>query len=291
MSYSIAKCDSGITLLGLTNFDAAQIFDCGQCFRFNAVSDGTSDIAGIARGRYLRVHTDGQSVSLVGACEDDFHSLWETFLSLDTDYAAVDDEITSAFDTILGREDEVIRRAIKRGSGIRILRQQPWEALISFIISQNNNIPRIKKIISALCEAYGEPIDTPDGVMHTFPTPDAIAGAGVDGIFALKTGFRAKYIIDAANRVLCGECDLDALAKPSVSAEDSAAQLMKINGVGPKVAACVNLFGLSKISAFPVDVWIKRVLARHYPEGLDYTRIGRYAGIAQQYLFYNERWE
>lgn len=291
MAYFIEKSDAGIDISGLSNFNAAQIFDCGQCFRFDAVPDGSGDIAGIAHGKYLRVHTNGGKVSLIGTNEDDFHSLWENFLSLDMDYASVDDEITSAFDIILGREDNVIRRAIERGSGIRILRQEPWEALISFIISQNNNIPRIKKIIAALCAAYGDKIETSDGVMYSFPTPQAILSAGEDGIFALKTGFRAKYIIDAARRVTDGECDLDALAKPEVTAEQSAAALMEIKGVGPKVAACVNLFGLSKISAFPVDVWIKRVLARHYPEGLDYTRIGRYAGIAQQYLFYNERWE
>ena len=160
-------------------------------------------------------------------------------------------------------------------------------------MSQNNNIPRIKKIIAALSEEYGEKFEYKSGdgeskTFYSFPTAEALARAGEEALYALRTGFRAKYIYDAARKVAEGELDLGSIAKLPTS--EAAAELMKIKGVGLKVASCVLLFGFGRTEAFPVDVWVRRVLDKYYPDGLDTTALGRYAGIAQQYLFYYERY-
>lgn len=266
------------------NFSVFKTFDCGQCFRFDPVAtgDGAYEVEGVAYGRHVRFKEDGDGVTVTGSDEETFRKLWYRYLSLDTDYDEIDRAVTAALD-----EDgcAVMRRAAEVSAGIRILRQEPWEALCSFIISQNNNIPRIKKIISALCENFGE--KTRGG--YAFPTAKALADAGEERIFALKTGFRAGYIVDAARRVASGEIDLDAVAAKETYAE-AEAELLKIRGVGPKVAACALLFGFGKSEAFPVDTWMKKVAARHFPEGLDHGKFGKYAGVAQQYLFYMERY-
>ncbi len=221
---------------------------------------------------------------MIGSDERDFFDIWLSYLSLDVDYDEIDRAVTTALDP---DGCAVMRRAAEAGRGIRILRQDPWEALCSFIVSQNNNIPRIKKIIAALCERYGEA--TEDGLGRAFPTAKALADAGEEAIFALRTGFRARYITDAARRVACGETDLGAiLREPDFSACER--ELMKICGVGPKVADCALLFGFGKTEAYPVDVWMKKVAARHFASGPDPTLFGKYAGIAQQYLFYMERY-
>ena len=171
------------------------------------------------------------------------------------------------------------------GRGIRILRQDGWEALCSFIISQNNNIPRIKKIIENMSKTFGEKIGDD---LYAFPTAKALYEAGEDKIFELKTGFRAKYIYDAAKKVANGEIDLSLIDK--MPTKDALEYLMQIKGVGLKVASCALLFGFNKTDAFPVDVWVKRVLEKYYPNGLDLDNLGDYAGMIQQYLFYYERY-
>ena len=181
--------------------------------------------------------------------------------------------------------DKTIDEAIEAGKGIRILRQDAFETLISFIISQNNNIPRIKKLVEALCRECGE--KTSDG--YAFPTPEAIVDLGVDKLREMKTGFRAAYIYDAATRVAEGKIDLEGLK--ALDTDTVLTELQKIKGVGLKVASCVALFGLNKLDTFPVDVWIKRVLEKYYPEGLDISALGDYRGLSQQYLFYYERYK
>ena len=165
------------------------------------------------------------------------------------------------------------------------MRQDPWEALCSFIISQNNNIPRIKKIIASLCALLGEEIS--EGV-YDFPTPESIARVGASGLAPIKAGFRAAYIADAAEKVATGKLDLNSLYH--VSLEDAVTALCTIKGVGPKVAGCVALFGLGHMDSFPIDVWIKRVIEKYYDKDFTPKVFGEYAGIAQQYLFYHERY-
>ena len=183
---------------------------------------------------------------------------------------------------------DTIFSAMERAGGIRILRQEPWEALCSFIISQNNNIPRIKKIIRALSEKYGEAFTAFGETYYAFPTPEALSAAGEDELKSCGTGFRARYILDAAKKVSSGEIDFSVIQ--SMDDEEAAKYLMTICGVGAKVAACTLLYGFHRTAAFPIDVWIKRVLDKYYPGGIDISSLGAYAGIAQQYLFYYERY-
>lgn len=255
-------------------------FDCGQCFRFDRVENSEYDVEyrGVAFGRDVSFAQKDGFIYASGN-EDEFESLWRRYLSLDEDYGAIHAGLLSLSD------NEALRRAVDYGKGIRILRQEPWETVCSFIISQNNNIPRIKGLIRALSERVGEKIG--DGV-YAFPTPTAVLGLGEDGLRSLKVGFRAPYILDAAKKVASGELDLEKIyATPTKEAEKL---LCSVKGIGPKVADCALLFGFSKYDAFPVDVWIKRVLAKYFSPDFDPEALGEYAGVAQQVLFYYERW-
>jgi len=260
------------------NFDIEQIFNCGQCFRFGRNKEKENTFCGVAFGKYLEVSQNDKSVTF-NCSEDTFNSLWYSFLNLDSDYSLYID---------LFSDDKTLCEASRFSSGIRILRQDPWETLCSFIISQNNNIPRIKGIIENMSRAFGEKIECDSNEdMYTFPSAKALYEAGEDAIFALKTGFRAKYIYDAASKVVNGDIDLNSIFDmPLDKATDT---LLTIKGVGPKVAACVLLFGFSKYDAFPVDVWVKKILSNYYSDGQPKHFSGKYAGIAQQYLFYYER--
>ncbi len=259
-------------------FEPDKIFNCGQSFRFEKT--GGSAYEGVAFGKYLRIekHSDSR-VLLYGADRDDFESTWRGFLDIDTDYAAVT--------RILCEKSEILRAAADIAAGIRILRQDPWEALCSFIISQNNNIPRIKKIIETLSRAYGDKIYSPDGrEFYSFPTAQRLFEAGEEEIFSFKTGFRARYIYDAAKKVTLGDIDLKAIYAMDTAA--AAEYLKAIKGVGDKVAACVLLFAYHKTDSFPIDVWVKRIIKKYFDGAV--PNFGEYAGIAQQYLFYYERY-
>ncbi len=276
---------------GLEYFKISQIFDCGQCFRFDPVENPRHkwEIGGVAHGRYVRLAQDApDSLIIYNASAEDFENIWRHYLALDVDYAAVRADISERFAAATGNRDVIMPKAMEYGDGIRILRQEAWEAVCSFIVSQNNNIPRIKKIIAAMSREWGEAIEYDGEVHYSFPSAKALADAGEDAIFALKTGFRAKYIHDAACRAASGTLDFAAIG--AASPEEASQLLCEVKGVGPKVAACAMLFGFDKTEAFPIDVWIKRVLAKYYPDGLDISALGRYAGIAQQYLFYYERY-
>lgn len=269
-----------------SHFDLSQIFDCGQAFRFLPIEGNEMHVGGVAYGRYIELLQNERELIISNTCMEDYESIWKHYLSLDMDYDEVERELSCAiapFDKL-----GVFPLALQAGEGIRILRQEPWECLCSFIISQNNNIPRIRSLIDALCRAYGEPIVCTDATYYSFPSAAAVADAGLDAMRELKMGFRAKYIYEAACAVSSGRLELDALL--SMSKSDAEAVLCSLNGVGPKVASCVMLFSLEKYNAFPIDVWVKRILEKYYPDGLDIGALGRYAGIAQQYLFYYERY-
>ena len=269
-----------VTVEDCGSFSVNKTFDCGQAFRFDPIEGDVSRFSGIAFGERITFEqiSDGV-IRIVGSDEDGYERRWKHYLALDEDYAAIDEAIIES--TPAGRDRDEMTKAVRCGSGIRILRQDAFECLISFIISQNNNIPRIKKIIAAMCSKYGE--------NGAFPTADALVEAGEDGLFALRTGFRAGYIYDAAKKVQSGEIDLAAVA-----AEDDysicAETLCRIKGVGPKVSACALLFGFGKTEAFPIDVWMRRSLEAHFSPSFDPACLGKNAGIAQQYLFYYERY-
>ncbi len=259
------------------NFNIGQIFDCGQCFRFNRVDDSVYE--GVAFDKYIKIEQQTDSITFYNSDEDEFEKIWKDFFDLGTDYGKIIRSFTG---------DEILEKAAKYSSGIRILTQDKWETLCSFIISQNNNIPRIKGIIDRMSEKYGNLV-WKDGEKSFYSFPDArtLFEAGEDELFALKTGFRAKYIYDCAKKVC--ENPYFLTETDGMSTHEASKNLQKIKGVGEKVAACTLLFGFKRYDAFPVDVWVKRILEKYYPNGAAGHLTGEYAGIAQQYLFYYER--
>lgn len=271
------------------DFSIARTFDCGQCFRFGPLESEIplppagcgNAVSGIACGKFAAFADDGVHL-YVYADAADFQNIWQRYLSLDVDYAGANRKILGA---LSGAGQAHMRVAMDAAKGIRILRQEPWEALCSFIISQNNNIPRIRKIIEALCQAYGEKV--PGG--WAFPDPQTLAQAGQEAIFSLGAGFRASYIWDAACRITQGEFSLTRVQNAKTYAE-ARELLCSLRGVGPKVSACALLFGFGRMEAFPIDVWMQRVIDDRFGGVLDPSVFGSWAGLAQQYLFYYERY-
>ena len=228
---------------------------------------------GIVKDKYIEIYRNGNDIVIINSTKQDFEDLWCDYFDLKRDYSGIYSTIS---------QNETLKKAAEFGNGIRILNQQPFEALCSFIISQNNNIPRIKGIIDRLCENFGKKC----GRRYSFPDAETLSKLTVEDLAPLRSGFRAKYIIDAAKKVASGEIDLEALKTTDL---DTAREiLMKIKGVGPKVADCTLLFGLSHIEAFPKDVWIKRAMAVLFDGNLPECAKD-YAGIAQQYIFYYAR--
>lgn len=256
------------------NFSLSQICESGQCFRLEPV--GVDRYCLIAGKLYLEMEQKQEEISL--DCEErEFNLFWSDYFDLGTDYG----EIIRSVD----EKDSYLRAAVSYGSGIRILRQDLWEMIISFIISQQNNIKRIRKCIRMLCEQYGDRMVSSTGtVYYAFPTPEALAGAGTDGLYACSLGYRSRYIRESARAVTQGIVDLGAVKQMEYEAAKT--ELMKLCGVGQKVADCICLFALHQTEAFPVDTHIRKVLEHTYPQGFPYDRYGRNAGIMQQYIFY-----
>ncbi len=250
-------------------------FECGQCFRFNTNEKG--EYIGISAGRVCRIDTENNLI-----CDDSDLEYWRKFLSLDTDYEKIKYEL-------LIRDDK-LKPCIEFGTGIRILKQDIWETIISFIISANNNIPRIKKIIETMCLNFGDEIEFEGNKYYSFPTPQKISGLTREDLAPLRAGYRDKYILDAATKIVSGEVDLEKIV--NMNDKDAKNTLMKIKGVGGKVADCIMLFSLGRFSVFPKDVWINRILTEVYdvnPNDADVfvrEKYGCFAGYAQQYLYY-----
>ena len=270
---------------GVSGFDVRKTFDCGQCFRFDPVKDAQHAVeyGGIAGGHYFTVGQDSpDALVLHNVTEEAFDRSVSHYLTLDADYRSIDQKILA---TVSG---DIMRRAVAFGSGIRILRQDGFEALCSFILSQNNNIPRIKKLIESVCRAYGEPFTDAYGTHYAFPTPERLCCATEAELRHLSMGFRAPYLLDAAKKWVAGDVDPSLLRTCDYGTAEAA--LTTIRGVGPKVAACTLLFGFGHTEAFPVDVWIKKVLNAHFGGTFPVRELGETAGIAQQYLFYLGRY-
>ena len=264
-----AKFDNNnVYITNYGGFDLPHTLDCGQAFRWEETENGIW--RGVAFDKYLELQKLANgTVVLYNTSKEDFENIWRHYFDLDRDYDGIINAIS---------EDETLKRASEYAHGIRVLNQEPWETLCSFIISQNNNIKRIKGIISRLCENFGEN----KGGFYTFPTAEKIAALTLEDLSVLRSGFRAKYILDAAKKVSSGEVVLKKLKDaPTDGARD---ELMKITGVGPKVADCVLLFGLEHADAFPKDVWIKRAMQVLFDGELPECA-KPYAGIAQQYIF------
>ncbi|HOO25451.1 MAG TPA: DNA glycosylase [Clostridiales bacterium] len=264
--------NGNLTAHNLKCFDLGLTLDCGQAFRWRQVDQNCW--RGVAFGKALTVCQNSDTLILNDTNREDFESIWRTYFDLDRDYEA----LCKSFS-----QDENLKAAVEAYPGIRLLRQEPWEALCSFIISQNNNIPRIKGIIDRLCANFGEHLGEND---YSFPSPQSLASLSVEDLAPLRAGFRAKYIIDAAQKVASGEVALENLK--DADSDLARQELMKIKGVGPKVADCALLYGLGHIDIFPVDVWVKRILQEDYPQGFPKAANGA-RGIAQQYLFHWKR--
>lgn len=264
--------NNNIYISGISDFDLPQTLDCGQAFRWEEASGGRWK--GVAYNKYLELEklSDG-TIVLYNTSEEDFNNIWCDYFDLNRDYGEIIDAISG---------NEILKAAASFGSGIRVLNQEPWETLCSFIISQNNNIKRIKGIIARLCENFGEDM----GGYYSFPTAQKIASLTLEDLSVLRSGFRVKYILDAANKVANGEIDL--LNLKNMAVDDARCELMKIKGVGPKVADCALLFSHRHIAAFPKDVWIKRAMEVLFGGELPKEAIP-YAGIVQQYIFFYAR--
>ncbi len=272
MDYTgVYENESGVAVTGLTGFCLDDILDCGQCFRWENISKG--HWRGTAFGLCRELIQQDDILHIPGASMDEFSRVWHGYLDFGRDYSTVREILT---------KDPAMRLAVEFTPGMRVLRQEPWETLCSFIISQNNNIKRIKGIVSRLCELFGE--KTAGG--YTFPSPEALSFLAESDLAPLRCGFRAPYILDAARKVSSGEVDLAGIN--SLPDGEAAAELMKIRGVGPKVAACALLYGFGRAGILPVDVWIRRALDEFYPDGIP-QEIKEVCGLGQQYLFHYYR--
>ena len=279
----------GISCVHITDTPRISLFktfDCGQCFRFDTVEKfgNKIEVGGVAFGRYVIFAQNHENeIIIYNSTKSEYEGIWRKYLSLDVDYESINSKIVEL------SASSHMKRAVEYGDGIRILRQDPYESIISFIISQNNNIPRIKKIISAICQNYGHSVALFDKIDYTFPTNEELSAASEEELFALRMGFRAKYIADACQRIKNGSVDIK-----KVLCEDDfdgcVAHLCQVKGIGLKVASCALLFGFGKTEAFPRDVHINRTLEKYFPNGIDVAALGKSAGIAQQYLFYYEKY-
>lgn len=276
-----------LVIAGLRDFNLKHIFDCGQCFRWNKSDDDA--YIGVAMNRALKIAQKGDTVILYETSLEDFNSIWFDYFDLATDYGEIKNTLAA---------DNIMKSAVKYGSGIRILKQNLWETVISFIISASNNIPRIKGIIERLCELCGKKIEYMGNTYYSFPDIDTLSKMSKEDLAPIRAGFRDKYIIDAAqkfrSRELCDEYIR------SLATAEARKALMTINGVGTKVANCILLFGLSRVESFPVDVWIKRIMEYCYFDGEQSNefisefankKFGALGGFAQQYLFFYAREE
>lgn len=243
--------------------------DCGEAFRWQKQEDDSW--SGVAYGKFLNIKDLGNKTFILkNTSLKDFNEVWKNYFDFDRDYVKICEKL---------KQDELISSTIDEYYGIRILNQEPFEALFSFVISQQNNIKRIKGIINKLCNSFGEEIC--DG-WYTFPSVEVLSSLSEDDFISIGAGYRAKYLKKLADDINSGEINLDKIK--NMSLEDAKKELLKIYGVGIKVANCALLFGFQFVECFPLDVWMKRVM-KFYPNGLPKCFEG-VEGIAQQYLFH-----
>lgn len=263
-----------------TDLSIQQISESGQCFRLNRIAE--ERYALVAFGKYLEIEQrDGEL--LLSCTQEEYDTVWRQYFDMDNDYGLYRNAVPT--------EDAYLLEAVSFGSGIRILKQDLWEMLISFIISQQNNIKRIRKCIETLCERYGERVTMEDAdivggtaAYYTFPDVQALAQASEEELRACNLGYRSRYIVGTANSILNGAVNLEAIKRMDYG--QAKAELLKLSGVGEKVADCICLFGLHHMDAFPVDTHISRAMDIHYPAGFPFERYAGYAGVMQQYIFY-----
>ncbi len=263
------RINNTINFDNIGSFSLKNTLDCGQCFRWEEQVDGS--YLGIVKNSVVKASQTGNILKLEGLSQNSINKEdWQEYFGFDTDYVAIESKLKS---------DDLLARAYKLSPGIRILKQDPWEALISFIISQNNNIPRIKKIIKSLCQVAGQEIIS--GVFK-FPTPQQILNLSDEKLESIKSGFRAKYIKNAAELMMNGTVNLKELA--AKLNDEALDELMQIKGVGVKVGSCVLIYGFNKLNVVPVDVWVKRGIDKYFKNGWP-EEVKGLEGVAAQYLY------
>ena len=273
------------TLENLNSFNPVHTFDCGQCFRWNKNDDGS--FTGVAHGRVIKVSYTNNNFTLYNTNLQEFNLIWSKYFDIDRDYDGIRESLAI---------DDTMRRATDCGSGIRILRQDTWETIVSFIISASNNIPRIKQIVESFCRLYGKKIYMDSKEYYTFPSPQDLFGIEEGDLAPIKSGFRAKYIVDAVKKANDKSLDFAALETEDITTARN--MLLEVKGIGNKVADCILLFGCGRFDVFPVDTWIKKAMTALYPAEVEGVKnlaeageklFGKYCGLAQQYLFYYAR--
>lgn len=295
----IKSCDDYVIIEEVKNFRLKHIFECGQIFRFEEIADGHFII--IALGKVIELKEDGNDIIIYNATEEEVKNVWIKYLDLDRDYSEIKEELS---------KDSLLRESIEFGYGVRVLNQNPFEMLLSFIISARNNIPSIKKTVNKISMKWGKEIEYSGKIYYTFPDIFDIKDAKLEEIQETGASFRSKYIVDTIQNVYSAisrkskTSDVEELLKydldyiKSLNDDDCHTALQEFKGVGSKVADCIMLFSMEKTSAFPVDVWVKRAMIHFYgaeDASLNKIRIfgrnkfGKLAGFAQQYLFYYAR--
>lgn len=285
--------ENKVIIKEVKNFELPHIFDCGQCFRWDRTERDT--YIGIAFGKIIEVEKKDDNVIIHNSSLDDFNNIWREYFDLDRDYSKIKDEFIT---------DPLLKQAVEFGYGIRLLKQEPFEIVISFIISANNRIPMIKRAIKNISKKWGEELNYNGETFYSFPTVEKLKEVTLEEIESCGVGFRAKYIVDTVNRVYDskmsseGNLDFDLNNIKSKGDDECHKLLQNFMGIGPKVADCIMLFSMEKYSAFPVDVWVKRAMQHFYlapdvslKKIRDFGRdkFGPLSGFAQQYLFYYAR--
>ena len=293
--------EDSIVIEGVKNFKLKHTFECGQCFRFHKISD--TNYITVAFERVIELEEDGDNIIIYNSNEDDVKNIWIKYFDLERDYSAIKEELA---------KDDLLKKSVEFGPGIRILNQDPFEILISFIVSARNSIPSIMKTINKISAKWGRKIEYKGEIYYAFPTVEQIKDASLEEIQETGASFRSKYIIDTIGNIYKSmeaakngseeekeeykKYNLDYIK--SLSDDDCHKALQEFKGVGAKVADCIMLFSMEKYSAFPVDVWVKRAMIYFYgaeDASLNKIRIfarnkfGKLSGFAQQYLFYYAR--
>ncbi len=286
MDYNVYEKDGKVIIQDARDFEPRHIFECGQCFRWNEECD--ESFTGVAFGKVINVKKEDGNIIISNSNMKDFENIWYDYFDMGRDYTKIKKILSS---------DETLLKATEFGSGIRILNQDEWEIMVSFIVSANNRIPMIKKAIMNLSESFGDFIEEYNGVKYySFPKPEKLQGLTEDDLRGCKTGFRAKYIISAAEIV--GNKEIDIYTLKNIDTDMARKILMQFSGIGPKVSDCIMLFSMGKQDAFPIDIWVKRVMEHFYLDEdtklkdiqtYAEEKFGEYAGFAQQYLFYYAR--
>lgn len=274
------------------SFELKDIFECGQCFRWKEEKDGS--YTGIIKGAIINVKKENKNIIFEGKCKQDIKEIVEYYFDLNRNYEEIKEELSNV--------DKYLKTSILYGKGIRILNQDLWETIVSFIISANNNIPRIKGIIERLSQKYGSEIEWNGKKYYTFPTPEQLKNVTVEDYRNLGLGFRDRRLYETTKMVLNKDIDFEQL-KNNPNTQEVKLEILKLSGVGPKVADCILLFSdLKRFDVFPIDVWVRRVMNDLYIKEKDETKVsksmidklayekfGSLRGLAQQYLFYWRR--